>query len=166
MQAVLHQLQEQQLSALFTSSQKRGSIQQLLQTITQRLKADKPNADMLMIMAVGTLAQHAYISANIAISWHANCCYAQRIYNAWWVTHIVQPTLTVFVIPHLSRASVKHEIGGLQIQNQPEHALLRRIWSKINPWEFNENRPYMLQALHCSIGHAQPQMKACMHLCC
>ncbi|KAL3159403.1 hypothetical protein ABBQ38_009833 [Trebouxia sp. C0009 RCD-2024] len=52
-QAVLHRFQEQQLSALFTSSQKQGSIQQLLQTIMRRLKADKPNADMLMIMAVG-----------------------------------------------------------------------------------------------------------------
>lgn len=55
LQAVLHRLQEQQLSALFTSSHKRGSIQQLLQTILQRLKADKPKADMLMIMAVGNL---------------------------------------------------------------------------------------------------------------
>ena len=53
MQAILHHLQEQQLTALFTSSQKRGSIQKLLQSIMQRLKADKPKADMLMIMAIG-----------------------------------------------------------------------------------------------------------------
>lgn len=75
MQAVLHRLQEQQLSAMFTSSHKRGSIQQLLQTIMQRLKADKPNADMLMIMAVGQLIRS---SANIAASWHANCFHAWR----------------------------------------------------------------------------------------
>lgn len=75
MQAVLYRLQEQQLSALFTSSQKRGSIQQLLQTIMRRLKADKPNADMLMIMAVGKLALHAYIHAGMATSWLANPFY-------------------------------------------------------------------------------------------
>jgi ubiquinone biosynthesis protein COQ9 len=49
----LHRLEEQKLQALFTSSQKRGSIQKLLQAVTSRLQRDKPKADMLMIMAVG-----------------------------------------------------------------------------------------------------------------
>ena len=53
MQAILHRLEEQKLQALFTSSQKRGSIQKLLQAVTSRLQQDKPKADMLMIMAVG-----------------------------------------------------------------------------------------------------------------
>ncbi|DBA85958.1 TPA: hypothetical protein ACH3X1_005497 [Trebouxia sp. C0004] len=52
-QAVLYRLEEQKLQALFTSSQKRGSIQKLLQAVTSRLQQDKPKADMLMIMAVG-----------------------------------------------------------------------------------------------------------------
>ncbi|KAL0052818.1 hypothetical protein WJX82_008276 [Trebouxia sp. C0006] len=52
-QAILHRLEEQKLQALFTSSQKRGSIQKLLQAVTSRLQQDKPKADMLMIMAVG-----------------------------------------------------------------------------------------------------------------
>ncbi|DBA72918.1 TPA: hypothetical protein ACH3X2_009875 [Trebouxia sp. C0005] len=52
-QAILHRLEEQKLQALFTSSQKRSSIQKLLQAVTSRLQQDKPKADMLMIMAVG-----------------------------------------------------------------------------------------------------------------
>lgn len=52
-QAILHRLEEQKLQGLFTSSQKRGSIHKLLQTVMSRLQHDKPKADMLIIMAVG-----------------------------------------------------------------------------------------------------------------
>ena len=66
LQAVLHRLQKQQLSGLFTSSQKSSSISHLLHSIVQRLKADKPKADMLMIMAVGKAwhCEHASSSAS------------------------------------------------------------------------------------------------------
>lgn len=67
LQAVLHRLQKQQLSGLFTSSQKSSSIQHLLQSIRQRLKADKPKADMLMILAVGKLGTMAHLLLTLCL---------------------------------------------------------------------------------------------------
>lgn len=55
-QAVLHKLEEQKLKALFTSGQKRNSVQKLLQAVMSTLQREKPKADMLMIMTVGDKA--------------------------------------------------------------------------------------------------------------
>lgn len=83
LQAVLHRLQKQQLSGLFTSSQKSSSIQHLLHSIVQRLKADKPKADMLMIMAVGkfgTASMHLHCYS-IATGRNTSCVDARRVYS-------------------------------------------------------------------------------------
>lgn len=53
LQAVRHALKQQGLLGVFTSTQKANSIRQLLKQATSMLQEAKPNADVLMIMAIG-----------------------------------------------------------------------------------------------------------------